>query len=194
MTNLGFAIVFHGRRQPADTWRVRRMAFGVVLGFVCAAAIRVFDFWPVELASDLRAFLDLLGTPLLLLATLTVMLAWLVAALLSLYRRQFRLMASGFASIVVVPMCFLTVLRAPIFDPWLWYTILNESRFNAVAAERSYTQTPVEERDVSTGIVGLNFNHFIEIIYSKSNIDGQKTANSFITHLYGNFYRRDEFD
>lgn len=49
-------------------------------------------------------------------------------------------------------------------------------------------------RHVSTGIAGLNSNHFIEIIYSKRNIDGQKTANSFITHLYGNFYRRDEFD
>ena len=174
--------------RPADTWRVRRMAIGGVLGFVCATAIRALDFWPVQRASDLRAFLGLLGVPLLLIVTL---IALLVAALVSLYRSQFRRMASSFVAIALVPLCFLTVVRAPIFDPWLWYVILNKSRLDAAAG--AYTQTIIEERDVSIGLVGLNPGHSIELIYSESNIDGQTTGNSSTTHLYGNFYRRDEF-
>ncbi|TPM92183.1 hypothetical protein FJ977_29815 [Mesorhizobium sp. B2-1-3A] len=168
------------------------MAIGAVLGFVCAIAIRALDFWPVERASDLRAFVGLLGIPLLLLVILTALLACLVAALVSLCRRQFRRMASGFVGIAVILLCFLTVVRAPLFDPWLWYVILDKSRLDTEAG--AYKQTIIEERDVSTGLAGLNPAHVIDLIYSESNIDGQKTSNSSTTHLYGNFYRRDEFD
>lgn len=179
---------------PADTWLVRRMAIGGMLGFACAAVARVFDFWPIELAGHLRGILGILGHPLLLLATLIAMLAWLAGALFALYRRQFRRMASSFVAIFVVPLCFFTVLKSPLFDPWLWYVIINKSRLDAAIAARAYDQAAFKEIDVSTGLAGVTPNHFIELIYSESNIDGKQTANSSITHLYGNFYRRDEFD
>jgi len=168
------------------------VTIGGAVGFIDAAVIRALDFWPVGLASNLRELIDLLGTPLLLLSTLIALLSFLGGAIISLYRRRFRRMASSLAAIAVVPLCFLTVVRATIFDPWLWYVVLNKSDFDALAAGRENMQPLMVMRDVSTGIAGLNSNHFIEIIYSESNIDGHRTAHSVTTHLYGNFYRRDE--
>jgi hypothetical protein len=179
-----------------DAWLVRRIAIGGVLGFVCAAAIRVVFDGPVP--ASFPIFLSLLGLVLLLVGTVITLLAYLITALISLYRRLFRRMVSGIVAIVLFALCLLTVATAPIFDPWLWYVILNESRLEAEAATKAKAQlsthpTIIEERDASC-CIAVNTNHFIELIYSDTNLGGMETKNSFITHIYGNFYKRDEFD
>ncbi|MGO6885624.1 MULTISPECIES: hypothetical protein [Rhizobium] len=96
------------------------------------------------------------------------------------------------------------MITVPLFDPWLWYVIFNKSRFEASAAASGSAQngTIIEGRDVSTGIAGAGYNHFVALIFSESDppklvygdSDEEKlAANSVLTHLYGNFYRRDEY-
>ncbi|WP_321384050.1 hypothetical protein [Rhizobium sp.] len=185
--------------RPKDTWRVGRIVIGGFLGFACAAMGRAFDFWNDDSATTLHAILGFLGVPLLLLVTVIMLLAYLVAAFISLCRCRFRRMSSSLVAIVFVPLCFVTISRVPIFDPWLWYVIFNKSTLEAEAAAKGNTEpasqqsTTIEERDVTFGLALGGNNHFIDLIYSKNNLDGQTTDNSSTTHIYGNFYRRDTF-
>lgn len=185
--------------RPKDSWRPGRIAIGGFLGSACAAMGRAFDFWNDDSATTLHALLGFLGVPLLLLVTVLMLLAYLVAAFISLCRCRFRRMASSLVAIVFVPLCFVTISRVPVFDPWLWYVVFNKSRFEAEVAAKTNTQpsphqpTTIERRDVTFGLALAGNNHFIDLIYSESNLDGQTTDNSLITHLYGNFYRRDTF-
>ncbi|MBB2699542.1 UNVERIFIED_ORG: hypothetical protein GGD59_005892 [Rhizobium esperanzae] len=193
--------------EHIDIWNVRRMVIAAFLGIAYAAYDRALDFWPLGFASGLRGLFDLLGGLLLALLIVGILLVWFVSAIAAQYDRRFRGMASSFIAIIIVPVCFGTIVTVPLFDPWLWYAILNKSSFEAAAATSGSSQNSpkfaiIEARDVSTGIAGVGLNHFVALIYSEgdphkhvhSDSDEEKLAsNPVLTHLYGNFYRRDEY-
>jgi hypothetical protein len=189
---------------PIDIWNVRRMVIAAFLGIACAAYHRALDFWPLDSANGLRGLLDLLGGPLLVLSVAGILFVWFIGALVALFRRRIRGMVSRLIAIIIVPVCFGTMITVPLFDPWLWYVIFNKSRFEASAAASGSAQngTIIEGRDVSTGIAGAGYNHFVALIFSESDPpklvygdseEEKLAANSVLTHLYGNFYRRDEY-
>ncbi len=140
----------------------------------------------------------------------------LIAAGISLWRRQFRRVASSVFAVAAIPVCFAVVAKVPLFDPWLWYAIANRSRFEALAASGQPSNVPkyavVEIRDVSTGIAGLNPNHFVALIYDESDAVGLEPSErpdiwrtrsiwpAFPSipiprgkRLYGHVFRVDEF-
>ncbi|RUL96551.1 hypothetical protein [Rhizobium chutanense] len=180
------------------------MVIAAGLGTTCAAYHRALDFWPLGSANGLRGLFDLLGGALLFLSVVGILFIWFIGAFVALCRRRLRGMVSRLAAIIIVPVCFGTMVIVPLFDPWLWYVIFNKSSFEAAAAASGSAQngTILEGRDVSTGIVGAGDNHFVALIFSESDppklvygdSDEEKlAANSVLTHLYGNFYRRDEY-
>jgi hypothetical protein len=134
----------------------------------------ILDFWTLgsggPLGRFLRPVLDL-GRLLLLVPLAGVALALLILAGIALWRRQFRRAASGIAAIAAFPVFFVLVAKAPLFDPWLWYAIANETRFEALeGGEPKYAV--IEIRDVSTGFAGLDPNHFVALIYDESDALG----------------------
>lgn len=184
--------------RPIDIWNVRRMIIAGLLGTTCAVHIRIFDFWPVGSADGLRGLLDLLGVPLLFLLVVGILFFWFISAFIALCRRRFRGMASSLIAIVIVPACLVTIVNVPLFDPWLWYIVFNKSSFEAAAAANDSPQnspkfTIIEEREITTGIAGVTQNHFVVLIYSESDPDKLALSNSALTRIYGNFYRRDEY-
>ncbi|ARQ57442.1 UNVERIFIED_ORG: hypothetical protein GGE64_001149 [Rhizobium etli] len=193
--------------ERVDIWNVRRMVIAAFLGTACAAYARALDFWPLGFANGLRGLFDLLGGPLLVLSVVGILLVWFISAIAAQYDRRLRGMASSFIAIIIVPVWFGTIVTVPLFDPWLWYAIFNKSSFEAAAATSGSSQNSpkfaiIEARDVSTGIAGVSVDHFVALIYSEgdphkhvySNSDEEKLASSSVlTHLYGNFYRRDEY-
>ncbi|WP_245441668.1 hypothetical protein [Rhizobium leguminosarum] len=193
--------------ERIDIWNVRRMVIAAFLGTAWAAYGRALDFWPLDFAYELRGDFDLLGGPLLVLSIAGMLLVWFISALVALFRRRLRGMASSFIAITIVPVCFGTIVTVPLFDPWLWYAIFNKSSFEAAAATNGSSQNSpkfaiIEARDVSTGIAGVGLNHFVALIYSEGDPhkhvysdseEAKLASNSVLTHLYGNFYRRDEY-
>ncbi|MBB4237538.1 hypothetical protein [Rhizobium esperanzae] len=183
------------------------MIIAACLGTTCAAYNRAFDFWPLDSTYELRGLFDLLGGPLLFLSVVGVLLVWFIGAFIALCRLRLRGMVSRLFAIIIVPVCFGTLINVPLFDPWLWYVIFNKSSLEAAAAASGSSQngtkfSVIEGCDVSTGIAGLGVNHFVAVIYSESDphklvygdSDEDKLAsNAVLTHLYGNFYRRDEY-
>ena len=140
---------------------------------------RILDFWPLGAGNSLgyaiRGLLDLVLLFLLLpLAGFVVGL--LIAAVIALWRRHLRRMASSILAIAAIPVCITVVARVPLFDPWLWYTIANRTHFEALATNDPTSNEPkyavVETRDVSTGFAGLNSNHFVVLIYDESDAIG----------------------
>ncbi len=120
-------------------------------------------------------------------------------------------------AIVAIPVCFVAVDKMSIFDPWLWYTIANRTRFEALAARGlpsdGLKYAVVEIRDVSTGFAGIDPNHFVALIYDESDALGLEPSQrpdvwrarrlwpAFETNpiprgrrLYGHFFRVDEFE
>lgn len=183
------------------------MVIAACLGTTCAAYHLALDFWPLGSANGLRGLFDLLGGALLFLSVVGVLFVWFIGAFVALCRRRLRGMVSRLVAIIIVPVCFGTLITVPLFDPWLWYVIFNKSGFEAAAAASGSSQNGtkfsiIESRDVSTGIVVAGDNHFVALIYSESDphklvygdSDEDKLASgSVLTHLYGNFYRRDEY-
>ncbi|AVA20387.1 MULTISPECIES: hypothetical protein [unclassified Rhizobium] len=175
------------------------MAIAGLLGAACGVCIRAFDFWSLGWADALRGLLDLFGVPLLFLAAVVTLFVWSISALIALCHRRFRGMASSVIAVVIVPVSVVTIGGAPLFDPWLWYVIFNKSSLEPAAAANGNPQnspkfTIVEERDVSTGIAGVTSNHFITLIYSESDPGSWAPPDADVRHIYGNFYRRDEFE
>lgn len=184
--------------RQRKAWNIPRIAIGGALGVTCAAYIRAFDFWPLGYADELRELLDLLGFPALCLAIVGVFIFWVISAIVAFYQRRLRDVMSSILAITIVPASVVLLLVAPIFDPWLWYVVFNKSRFEATAAMNSSAQNGrkyfiVEERDITTGMAGVTTNHFVALIYSEGDPATPDSTNSVLTHIYGNFYRRDEF-
>lgn len=182
--------------KPVNSWNIRRIVIAVLLGTITATYLRAFDFWPLGVAGGLRALLDLAG-PLILLAVVLTLLVWLASAFMALYRQRFQRAVGSFIAILSVPACSAILLATSISDPWVWYVVLNKSRFETAAANSRSMASPkfvvLEERDISTGIAGVTENHFVALIYSESDPDELASSIPGLRHIYGNFYRRDKF-
>lgn len=166
------------RGQKADQWRTRRIRVAAAYGVILAAAGVILDFWPVgasgSFANGLRGFLDI-SRLILLLPLMGITLGLLVAALIALWRFHFRRLASNILAITAIPVCFGLVGLLPLFDPWLWYAMINNSGFEALAASASPSNEPkyavVEGRDVSVGLAGGS-THFVFLIFDESDAVG----------------------
>ncbi|EJJ29041.1 hypothetical protein [Rhizobium sp. CF142] len=184
-----------------DTWYIHRVVAACLLGTACGVYLRILDFWPIGgsvLSRQLRNVFDFPGFLLLFLVTFFSVFIWFVSAIIASFRRRFRLAASNIAAITLVYGCLWATMVVPIFDPWFWYVLINESRFEAVvaannAAENSPRFAIIEERDVSTGITGASINHLVTLIYDESDVADAAPSDSDQKHLYGHFYRRDTY-
>jgi len=206
--------------QPADGWGTRRIWIAGAFGAMLAGGQRILDFWPLGVGNSLghavRAFLDL-ALFFLILPLAGFVVSLLIAAVIALWRRHLRRVASSILAIAAIPVCITVVAKVPLFDPWLWYAIANRTRFEALAASDLSSNGPkyavVETRDVSTGLAGLNPNHFIVLIYDESDAVGlepSKRPSIWQTRslwpavgsipipkgrrLYGHLFRVDDFE
>lgn len=206
--------------RPADAWRTRRIWVGGAFGVMLAGNQRILDFWSLgaggSLGNAIRRLFDIAGM-LFLLPVAGFVVGLLIAAGIALWRRHVRRGASNVAAIVAIPICLMMVARVSLFDPWFWYALANRTRFEALAASDSTsngsTYAVVAGRDVSTGLAGLNPNHFVFLIYDESDAAGldpsersgiwrTRTLNSERDptlsvprgrRLFGHFFRVDEF-
>ena len=169
----------HLSRDPeADRWRARRIWVAGAFGAMLAGSGVILDFWPVgasgSFANGLRGFLDI-SRLIVALPLMGFTLGLLIAALIALWRLHFRRLASNILAIAAIPVCFGLVGLLPLFDPWLWYAMVNNSRFEALAASASPSNEPkyavVEGRDVSVGFVGGS-THFVFLIFDESDAVG----------------------
>ena len=209
------------RDQTLDRWGLRRIWIAGASGALLAGTQWILDFWPLDASGSLggmvRTLCDL-SRVLFLLPLAAFVVGLLIAAGVALWHRHFRKVGSSLLAIAAVPVCVVVVARVPLFDPWLWYAMANSSRFEALATSHPLSTGPVyaviEGRDVSTGLVGLSPNHFVFLIYDESDAVGlapserpsiwrTRTMNSEFNpappvprgkHLYGHFFRVDEFD
>lgn len=182
--------------KSMDSYGIRRIATAVLLGIMMTAYVRAFDFWPIGFAGPLRTFLDLAG-PLIFLAVIVTLLVWFVSAMVSLFRHNHRRAVGSAVAILSAPACCAMLLNTPLSDPWLWYVILNKSGLESEAANRlppaDSKYVVLEERDISAGIAGVSANHFVALIYSTQDPDTLASSIDGLSHIFGNFYRRDEF-
>ena len=209
------------RYEPADGWRPRRIWIAGALGAMLAGSQWILDFWPLgaggSLGHAVRALFDL-SRVLFLLPLTGFVVGLLIAAGIALWGRHFRRVVSSIFAIAAIPVCFVVVAKVPLFDPWLWYAMANSTRFEALAASGPPSNGPkyaiVEGRDVSTGLAGLNPNHFVFLIYDESDAVGlepsdrpgiwrTRTMNRERDpippiprgrQLYGHFFRVDDFE
>ena len=134
MTNLSVDPV--SRRQPADGWGTRRIWIAGAFGAMLAGSPRILDFWSLgaggSLSLGLRGLFEL-SQVLFLLPLAGFVVGLLIAAGIALWHRYFRRLASSIFAIAAIPVCFMTVAKVPLFDPWLWYAIANSTRFEALA-------------------------------------------------------------
>lgn len=206
--------------RPADGWGTRRIWIAGAFGAMLAGSVWILDFWPLDAGGSLghavRALFDL-SRLLFLLPLAGFVVGLLIAAGIALWRRHLRRVASSIFAIAAIPVCFVGVAKVPLFDPWLWYTIANRTRFEAIAASGPPSNGPkyavVEIRDVSIGLAGLNPNHFIALIYDESDAVGLEPSERPSIwqtrsmwpapgsipiprgrRLYGHFFRVDDFE
>jgi hypothetical protein len=203
-------------QQQAGQWRTRRIWIAGMFGAMLAGSSRILDFWPLGASGSfelaLREVLEL-SQLFFLLALASFVVGLLIAAGIALWHLHFRRMASSIFAIMAIPVCFVTVARVPLFDPWLWYAIANGNRFETLAASDSPPSGPkyaeIEVRDVSTGFAGIDPNHFIALIYDESDAVGLEpserpsiwqTRTEFDSplprgkRLYGHLFRVDIFE
>jgi hypothetical protein len=202
------------RYQAGGGWGTRRIWIAGTFAAMLAECPRILDFWSLGAAGSLslalRGLFELLQLFfLLLLAGLVVGL--LMAAGIALWYLHFRRAASSIFAIAAITGCILAVRKVPLFDPWVWYAIVNSSRFEALAASDPPPDGPkyteIEVRDVSTGLV-INGNHFIPLVYDESDAVGLepserpsfwRTRTEFGlplprgSRLYGHLFRVDIF-
>jgi hypothetical protein len=207
--------------EPADRWRTRRIWIAGALGAMLPASQWILDFWPLggngSLEGAARAFFDF-SRLLVLLPLAGFVVVLLIAAGIALWRRHVRRMASSILAIAAIPFCLLLVDKLPLFDPWLWYAMVNSGRFKALAESLSPADEPkyavIEERDVSVGLAGLNPNHFVMLVYDESDnvgLDPSDRPRDWRSRtigpapipippipkgrrLYGHFFRVDDFE
>lgn len=207
------------RDRPADAWRTRRIWVGSAFGVMLAGSQRILDFWSLgasgSLGNAMRGLFNL-ATTFLLLPVAGFVVGLLIAAGIALWHLHARRMASSIAAILAIPICLTVVARVSLFDPWFWYVLANRTGFDALAASGSLSKGPkyavVAGSDVSTGLAGLNPNHFVLIIYDGTDAVGldpserpaiwrtrsMNPEGSYIpiprgTRLFGHFFRVDEF-
>ena len=214
MTNISADAVL--RHRSSDRWATRRIWIAGALAATLAATERSLDFWSLggngSLRFTLRGLLEL-SQLLLLLSLVGFALGLLIAPGTALWRFHFRRTASSILAIAAIPVCFLAVAKVSLFDPWFWYAIANNSRFEALAASDPLPNGPkyakIEVRDVSTGFAGINPNHFVALVYDQSDAAGLEpagrpsiwqTRTEFGSpfpkgkRLYGHLFRVDIFD
>lgn len=174
-----------------------------------AGGSRILDFW--SLGAPGRDLLDLSLFFFVLLLVCSVMGLFINSGI-ALWHRHYRRSASDIFAIAAIPLCFAIIVRAPLFDPWFWYAFANSSRFEALTTNDPPPDGPkyalIEVRDVSTGLAGLNPNHFVAFIYDESDAAGLepserpsfwRTRTEFGnplpkgTRLYGHIFRVDIF-
>lgn len=190
-----------------DSWKHRRMVLGGLIGAVIAADLLLLDFVPVGLA---RLVMDFPGLPIFLLIVMLVILTWLLMAIVSLFQRRFRRATSSLLAVALVFAVAGTVLRLPIFNPWLWYVLINQSSLEEIAAKNRGMQNSnefvvIEERDVSTGIAAVTAPTFVALVYDERASSDATRAGSvrqihdqfslraeYVQHIYGKFYLRTE--
>jgi hypothetical protein len=186
-----------------------------------AGSQRILDFWPLgaggSLGNAVRGLFDL-AAMLLLLPLAGFVVGLLIAAGIALWHRHVRRMASSIVAIIAIPICLMIVARVLLFDPWFWYALTNRTRFEAIAASGAPSNgskyAVVAGRDVSTGLAGLNPNHFVFLIYDESDAVGLDPSERLGTwrtrtldperdptpsiprgkRLFGHFFRVDEFE
>lgn len=205
------------QHQPSDGWGTHCIWIAGAFGAMLAGSHRILDFWSLGAAGSLslalRGLFDLSGFLFFLLALPGFVVGLLIAVGIALWRRHFRRAASSIFAIAAMPVCFVAVANVPVFDPWVWYAIVNSTRFEALAASNPPSSGPkfavIEIRDVSTGLV-INGNHFIALVYDESDAIGLepserpsiwRTRTMFGAmpfprgkRLYGHFFRVDEFE
>jgi hypothetical protein len=207
-------------RVSANGWGPGRIWVAGAFGAVLPGSQRILDFWPLgaggSLGHTVRALFDL-SRLLFLLPLAGFVVGLLIAAGIGLWRRHFQRLASSIFAIAAVPVCFVVVGKMPVFDPWLWYAMANSTRFEAFAANGPPSNGPkyavVEVRDVSTGFAGLDPNHFVFLIYDETDaldLEPSDRPSIWLTrtvsfkrsptpipkgrHLYGHFFRVDDFE
>lgn len=205
------------RHQPSDGWRTRRIWIAGAFGAMLAGSHRLLDFWPLDAAGSLslalRGLFDLSGFLFFFLVLPSFVVGLLIAAGIALWRRHFRRVASSIFAIAAMPVCFVTVANVPIFDPWVWYAIVNSTRFEGLAASNPPSNgqkfSMIEIRDVSTGLA-IGPAHFIALVYDESDAIGREPSErprSWGTRtifgsmpfpkgrrLYGHLFRVDVFE
>lgn len=183
--------------KRADAWNFRRILHAAVLSAICAFYFHALDFWAVGAANGLRGIFDLLGGLLLLLTMIGFLLVVLISTIVCVFRLRLRRLASNVLAFLCIPVCLMTLMLVPLFDPWFWYVVVNQSAFEAEAA----TKTPkegskiviIEGRDISTGLAGAGDNHFVQIVYSGADPNTLTSSDQPLSHIYGKFYRQDEY-
>ena len=165
--------------RPRDEWGTRRIWIAGAFGTIFSGSQLILDFWPLgpsnSLGFTLRGLFDLF-TFFLILPLAGLVVGLVIAAGVALWRRHFRRLASSILAIAALPICVLVIAKVPVFDPWLWYAMANSARFETLVESNPSSAGSryaiVEVRDVSTGLAGLNPNHFIAIIYDESDAIG----------------------
>ena len=182
--------------QCVDAWNFRRILHAVVLSAICAFYSHTLDFWAVGTASGLRGIFDLLGGLLLILTTIGFLLVMLISTIVCVFRLRFRRLASNVLAFLCIPVCLTTLMLVPLFDPWFWYVVVNQSAFEAEAAAKTPKEGSkiviITGRDISTGLAGAGDNHFVQIVYSGADPNTLKSSDPPLSHIYGKFYRQDE--
>jgi hypothetical protein len=208
------------QHQPADGWGTRRIWMAGAFGAMLAGSQSILEFWPLGAGGSLgrvvRPLFDL-SRVLFLVPLAGFVVGLLIAAGIGLWRRHFRRVASSIVAIAAIPACILVVAKVPLFDPWLWYAIANRTRFEALATSvpqsNGLKYAVVETADVSTGLAGLNPNHFIALVYDESDAVGLEPSERpsvwqtrglwpalssrpipIGKRLYGHFFRVDDFE
>ena len=166
-----------------DRWGGWRIGIAVALGAMLAESEWVLEFWPLGASGSIGlAMRGQLETAqllsILLMSGFGLVIA--VAACIALWERRWRMLASNLIAITAIPVAFEVGANALVFDPWLWYAVSNSARFEAQAAGTAGGNEPryavLEQRDVSTGYVGLSPNHFVTLIYDESDAVGLDPA------------------
>ncbi len=153
------------------------------LAAVFAAQTKALEFWPslppeAGIAFGVRLALDL-GLPLVSLCLCGLAIWLAVAAVWALIKRRMRRALSLILAIVAIPLLFLVQARLNMFDPYYWYVLANEARFEAkaksVSGPGAKAFAVIERRDVSIGIVTTP-PRYASIIYDGSDEIGLEPA------------------
>jgi hypothetical protein len=158
-----------------DTYAWRFVWGSTGLAAVLAAQTTVLAFFPsrppwTSIAFAMRFALDL-ALPLVFLCICGFAIWLAVAAVLALLKRRLRRALSFVLALVAIPLVFVVQAELVMFDPYYWYVLANEARFEAEAKAISKANAPafavVETRDVSIGMVTTP-PRFRSIIYDES--------------------------
>jgi hypothetical protein len=202
------------RLGRGDRWTIHRIWVVSGLGIWMAGAGCALDFWPLGgPAQTLRTIVDLSRLILVILG-IGILVGLLIAASVSCLRRRFRRAASNIIAILTAFLGFMIVKNVALFDPWLWYVLVNKAHFESIVANdasinRDYAV--LVETDVSTGLAGIDPNHFVFLVFDGTDdisldpsdrpaiwqsryISGFTAPLPKGRRLYGHFFRVDYFD